>query len=91
MNLEHVTSMWHASHMSSMIQIRNVPESIHRALKARAKKEGTTLSEFLLRHAKAVLAYPSWTEIAEQLRKRGPVQADLDGVKEIRALRNTRR
>ena len=35
----------HHDHMSTMIQIRNVPEDVHRAAKARAATEGLTLAE----------------------------------------------
>jgi plasmid stability protein len=34
-------------HMSKMIQIRNVPDSLHRALRTRAALAGMTLSDFL--------------------------------------------
>ena len=34
--------------MSSMIQIRNVPDDVHRKIKARAALEGKSLSEYLL-------------------------------------------
>ncbi|MCP4305014.1 MAG: hypothetical protein GY926_12300 [bacterium] len=33
--------------MSKMIQIRNVPEDVHRELKVRAAQAGTSLSEYL--------------------------------------------
>jgi plasmid stability protein len=34
--------------MSKMVQIRNVPDSLHRKLKARAADSGQTLSDYLL-------------------------------------------
>jgi antitoxin FitA len=37
----------HVTHMSKMIQIRNVPDSLHRALRTRAALAGMTLSDFL--------------------------------------------
>lgn len=45
-------------HMSRMIQIRNVPEEMHREAKARAAREGMTLSDFLLREIGRALSYP---------------------------------
>jgi antitoxin FitA len=36
-------------HMSKMIQVRNVPDDLHRALKARAAVEGMTLSDYIKR------------------------------------------
>ena len=38
----------HAHHMSKMVQIRNVPDALHRKLKSRAAESGRTLSDFLL-------------------------------------------
>ena len=34
--------------MSKMIQIRNVPDALHRRLKARAAEAGMSLSDYLL-------------------------------------------
>ena len=34
--------------MSKMVQIRNVPDALHRKLKARAADSGQTLSDYLL-------------------------------------------
>lgn len=36
-------------HMSKMIQIRNVPDDVHRTLKIRAASEGLSLSDYLKR------------------------------------------
>ena len=38
--------------MSKMIQLRHVPDELHRKLKARAALEGLTLSDFLLREVR---------------------------------------
>ncbi len=38
--------------MSKMIQLRNVPDDLHRKLKARAASAGMTLSDFLIREAR---------------------------------------
>lgn len=40
--------------MSKMIQIRNVPDALHRKLKARAALEGMSLSDYLLAEVQAV-------------------------------------
>jgi len=34
--------------MSKMVQIRNVPDTLHRTLKVRAADSGQTLSDYLL-------------------------------------------
>jgi antitoxin FitA len=36
-------------HMSKMIQVRNVPDALHRELKVRAAAEGMTLSDYIKR------------------------------------------
>jgi antitoxin FitA len=56
----------------SMIQIRNVPEDVHRKLKARAASTGMTLSDFLLMEAKRTLEKPTRQELLERLSKRKP-------------------
>lgn len=51
--------------MSAMIQIRNVPDEVHRALKARAALAGKSLSELILQELTLISAIPS----EEQLQK----------------------
>src|SRR3954449_12075974 len=45
--------------MASMIQIRNVPDELHRALKARAARSGMTLSDFLLAELRSLSVRPT--------------------------------
>lgn len=56
--------------MSRAIQIRNVPESLHRQLKARAALEGMSLSDWLLRELSRVAEEPSRAELLERLSSR---------------------
>ncbi len=60
--------------MSRMIQIRNVPTELHRALKARAALEGRSMSELLLEQMTAWLALPTELELREQLRDAEPFE-----------------
>jgi plasmid stability protein len=48
--------------MSSMIQIRNVPEELHRDLKVRAARTGMTLSDYLLAELRALAVRPTMQE-----------------------------
>ncbi|MGH6900705.1 MAG: FitA-like ribbon-helix-helix domain-containing protein [Geminicoccaceae bacterium] len=74
--------------MSKMIQIRNVPDEIHRALKVRAAKEGTTLSAYLLREITQLAERPTLEEIFERARRRKPLKpVTEDTVEIIRELR----
>ena len=56
--------------MPKMIQIRNVPDDIHRALKVRAAKEGMTLSAYLLREITQLAERPTLEELMERARRR---------------------
>ena len=53
-----------------MIQLRNVPEELHRLLKIRAAQEGVTLSEFALNELRRAMEVPSTAELRERFRSR---------------------
>jgi plasmid stability protein len=50
-----------------MIQIRNVPDALHRQLKVRAASEGLSLSDFLTREAQKIAARPTLEEMRQRL------------------------
>lgn len=56
--------------MPKMVQIRNVPDDLHRAIKQRALDEGTSMSDLLLRWAAREVARPTGRDLAERLRRR---------------------
>jgi plasmid stability protein len=56
--------------MSSMVQIRNVPDELHRRLKARAAIEGLSMSDFVLREVRKALDRPTRQEVLERLQAR---------------------
>jgi antitoxin FitA len=62
--------------MSKMIQIRNVPDALHRTLKVRAAQAGMTLSDYLLSEIERVAEKPTLAEMMERLRSREPVELD---------------
>ncbi len=53
--------------MSTMIQIRNVPDKIHRKLKSRAALAGTSMSEYILQELKKSLERPTREELLDRL------------------------
>jgi len=59
--------------MSIMIQIRNVPEDVHRRAKAKAALEGVTLSDLALRALQKELRRLSVTEVVARVRELGPI------------------
>jgi len=73
--------------MSKMIQIRNVPDDVHKALKIRAIKEGMSLSEYLLREVTKVAAKPSLEEVLGRIRRRGPTGEPFDSAAAVREIR----
>jgi plasmid stability protein len=56
-----------------MLQIRNVPDDLHRALKERAAREGTTMSDLVLRELPRLAHRPSPEALASRIRGRAPV------------------
>ncbi len=56
--------------MSKMVQIRNVPEALHRKLKARAAESGQTLSDYLLTELERLAARPTREEMLSRIHSR---------------------
>jgi plasmid stability protein len=59
--------------MPKMIQIRNVPDELHRRLKIRAAEQGLTLSDYLLAMAERESGRLTTKELAARIRERGRV------------------
>jgi plasmid stability protein len=76
--------------MSKMIQLRNVPDDLHRKLKARAALEGLSLSDYLIGEARRLAERPTVTELRERLRQRDPVKPRLSPARAVRAEREQR-
>jgi hypothetical protein len=56
-----------------MIQIRNVPDELHRSLKERAAREGTTLSDLILSDLPRLAHKPSPDDVLARIQSRTPV------------------
>lgn len=76
--------------MSKMIQLRNVPDALHRSLKARAALAGMSLSDYLLAEIKEIAHRPTLLEFRERLRARNPVSEELHAVRLVREEREAR-
>ena len=76
--------------MSKMIQLRHVPDELHRQLKAKAALEGLSLSEFLLREARKVAERPTLSELRARLARRAPVAVREASARAVRAERDAR-
>lgn len=76
--------------MATMIQIRNVPDELHRRLKARAAMAGMSLSEFLLREIERSADRPTVAELRARLAQRAavaPSELPADAVRREREAR----
>ena len=62
--------------MSKMIQIRNVPDELHRTLKVRAAKAGMTLSDYLLSEIEQIAEKPSLHEWLEKVSRDESVEVE---------------
>lgn len=73
-----------------MIQLRNVPDSLHRKLKSRAAMAGMSLSDYLLSEIKEIADRPTLAEMHERLHRREPVSLPVDIAKLVREERESR-
>lgn len=76
--------------MATMIQIRHVPDDLHRKLKARAATEGLSLSDYLLREIGSIAERPTVAELRARLAARAPVRTREPLAKSVRAERDAR-
>jgi antitoxin FitA len=73
-----------------MIQIRNVPDALHRRLKARAAMAGMSLSDYLLLEMKEIAERPTLAELRERLHRRMPVAVDVESARLLQEERAAR-
>ena len=83
------TCKYHSG-MSKMIQVRHVPDALHRTLKARAALAGMSLSDYLLAELRRLAGRPTASEMKERLRQRGPVEPAEPPAEAVRAERDRR-
>lgn len=76
--------------MSKMIQLRNVPDDLHRKLKSRAAMAGLSLSDYLLHEVQRVAERPTVAELRERLARRTPVSPRTTPARAVRAEREQR-
>jgi antitoxin FitA len=76
--------------MSRMIQIRNVPDALHKKVKARAAQSGMTLSDYLLLEIERISAIPTRDEMLERLHGRRPVKLKSSAAEILRKARDSR-
>ena len=74
--------------MGVLVQIRDVPEPVHRALKARAAASGVSLSEYLRTELARNADRPTVHELAARVRARGPGELSAPSEDLVRELRD---
>jgi plasmid stability protein len=60
--------------MPEMIQIRNVPDDVHRTFKVRAAEAGMSLSDYLKPELGHIARIPTLPEMLDRLSRRPPVE-----------------
>jgi plasmid stability protein len=76
--------------MPKMIQLRHVPDDLHRKLKARAAMKGLSLSDYLVREIEEIAEQPTLEETLATIRRRRPVTLPESPAQTIRKMRNSR-
>ncbi|HZK91280.1 MAG TPA: hypothetical protein VFC56_14135 [Stellaceae bacterium] len=76
--------------MSVMIQIRHVPDELHRVLKSRAAMEGKSLSEYLLAELRRTAERPTLAEMLKRLEQRSAENPTPTPTQMIREERDSR-
>jgi plasmid stability protein len=67
-----------------MIQVRNVPDEIHRELKSRAALEGVSLSEYVLALARRDVSRPTMQEWLARVDARPLIESEISSADVIR-------
>jgi plasmid stability protein len=76
--------------MSKMIQIRDVPEDVHGILKARAAREGISLSDYIKRELEHSAERPSMREWLDLTGNMKPIPSKRSAAQMVRELRDAR-
>jgi plasmid stability protein len=76
--------------MSKMVQIRDVPDQVHRTLKARAAREGMSLSDFIKRELEHSVQRPTMREWLDRTAQFKPILTRRTGAELVRELRDAR-
>jgi plasmid stability protein len=74
--------------MTAMIQIRNVPDALHRRLKSRAALAGMSLSDYLLSEIRQVADRPTVDELRARLMRYPGVTPSIEPAQAVRAERD---
>lgn len=74
--------------MGVLVQVRDVPEGVHRTLKARAALTGVSLSEYIRSMLARSASRPTPAELQTRIEARGHVQLGESSEVAVRAIRD---
>lgn len=74
--------------MTTMIQIRNVPDTLHRRLKSRAALAGMSLSDYLMNEIRQMAERPTLDELRARLERRQGMTPSVAPTQAVRAERD---
>ena len=78
-------------HMKTrMIQVRHVPEDVHRKLKERAGRAGMSLSDYLRGELELLTKQLTWEELFEEMDREGRTPEGLEGIDSAELIRQGR-
>jgi len=80
----------HVFHMAKMIQIRHVPDALHKRLRARAALAGMSLSDYLRQELERTAAQLTPAELRARLASAGPTVLREEPADAVRAERDNR-
>ena len=76
--------------MSKMVQIRHLPDDIHKLLKLRTVNQGTSLSEYLVKELTLIAKTPLLEDVLDRIHNRDKVMTKEDSLKAFQVERATR-
>ena len=76
--------------MPKMIQLRNVPDALHRKLKVRAAAAGMSLSDYLIAEVRRTAQAPTLEEFRDRLARRAPADVRPSPAEAVRTERDSR-
>ena len=74
--------------MNKMIQIRDVPENLHRILKARATREGSSLSDYIKNELARSAERPTMREWMDLVSRSKPIPSTRSATEILREIRD---
>lgn len=72
------------------LQIRDMPDELHRRLKARAALEGQSMSEYVVRELRRSLDIPTRQEMMERIAALDRIEVTESPADAVRAIRDER-